>query len=121
MKRILLADDEQVLRMLITDTLEDEGYEIEEAEDGIEAFEKFQTNNYDLVILDNMMPGMTGIEVAEKIRSHTANHDIDILMLSAKNQQSDVDRSTQAGIEFYMSKPFSPMQLIDVVEEILNA
>ncbi|MFC0525469.1 response regulator [Pontibacillus salicampi] len=121
MKRILLADDEEVLRMLIVDTLEEEGYEIVEAEDGYEALEWLRKDTFDLVILDNMMPGKTGIEVARDIQSLPHRDDFDILMLTAKHQQKDIDESKQAGIQYYMGKPFSPMKLMEVVEEILNA
>ncbi|QSS99586.1 response regulator [Pontibacillus sp. ALD_SL1] len=124
MKRILIADDEEVLRMLIVDTLEEEGYELEEAEDGIEAFEKVQENEYDLLILDYMMPGMTGmtgIEVAERIKALNGKERMKIMMLTAKNQQKDVDASKAAGIHYYMAKPFSPLQLIELVEDILDA
>ena len=69
MARILLAEDEDVLRMLVLDTLEDEGYTIDEATDGDEAYQKIMNTEYDLVLLDYMMPGMTGIEVIEKVRS----------------------------------------------------
>ena len=66
MNRILLAEDEEVLRMLIVDTLEDEDYMIDEAADGGEAMELFQNNHYDLVILDYMMPVYTGLELLKK-------------------------------------------------------
>ncbi|MYL34002.1 response regulator [Pontibacillus yanchengensis] len=121
MKKILLADDEEVLRMLIVDTLEDEGYEIVETENGLDALEEIRANDYDLVILDYMMPGLTGIEVAREIQEVPHKQGTKILMLTAKNQQKDVEESQAAGINYYMSKPFSPMQLIDVVEEIVNA
>ena len=121
MKKILIADDEEVLRMLIVDTLEDEGYEIVETENGRDALEEIKTNDYDLVLLDYMMPGLTGIEVAKEVQTLPDKQGTKILMLTAKNQQKDVEESQAAGIHYYMSKPFSPMQLIDVVEEIVNA
>ncbi|MGP4068849.1 response regulator [Halobacillus sp. B29] len=118
-KRILVADDEEVLRMLITDTLEDEGYIITVAEDGREALEILQHDTLDLVILDYMMPGLTGIEVAEKISEGCKNRP-PIVMLTAKTQESDVEISKNAGIQYFMGKPFSPIELIQLVEEILT-
>ncbi|MFP7494805.1 response regulator [Terribacillus saccharophilus] len=120
MAKILVADDEEVLRMLITDTLEDEGYMIENAVDGKDALDKMQTGGYDLVILDNMMPGMTGIEVAQSLSAEWKQKH-PIIMLTAKTQQSDIEETKKAGISYYMAKPFSPAQLILLVEDILDA
>ncbi|QXE02703.1 response regulator transcription factor [Terribacillus sp. DMT04] len=120
MARILVADDEEVLRMLITDTLEDEGHHIDNAVDGRDALQKLQTEVYDLVILDNMMPGMTGVEVAHSL-SEEWKQQYPIIMLTAKTQQSDIEETKKAGIPYYMAKPFSPAQLVLLVEDILDA
>ncbi|WP_077310247.1 response regulator transcription factor [Terribacillus halophilus] len=120
MARILVADDEEVLRMLITDTLEDEGHNIDNAVDGRDVLKKLQTEIYDLVILDNMMPGMTGIEVAHSLTDEWKQQ-YPIIMLTAKTQQSDIEETKKAGIPYYMAKPFSPMQLVLLVEDILDA
>ncbi|MFE8703123.1 response regulator transcription factor [Cytobacillus sp. FJAT-54145] len=118
MKRILLAEDEEILRMLIVDTLDSEEYEVDEAADGQEAIQYFLNNEYDLVILDYMMPTVTGLEVIEKIRE--LGSDVKILMLSAKSQQFEQERVMEAGANFFMAKPFSPLQLFEKVEEILD-
>lgn len=120
MQKVLVVDDEEVLRMLITDTLEDiEGVEISSAENGIEALEKLLAGTFDLVLLDYMMPGMTGVEVLsqldEKIKSATP-----ILMLTAKAQEVDRNRAIEAGARYFMPKPFSPMELLQIVEGILS-
>lgn len=115
-KRILVVDDEDILRMLLVDTLEYEGYVVEEAEDGLEAYEKIIANPYDLIILDYMMPELTGMEVLEKIKP--LEIDIHIIMLTAKAQQSDKELAHQNGAEFFMPKPFSPMDLLVLVEDI---
>ncbi len=120
MKRILLAEDEEVLRMLVVDTLEDEDYRIDEAADGGEAMELFQNHPYDLVILDYMMPIFTGLEVIEKIRNTETEGHTKILMLSAKNQSYEQEQILQTGADYFMAKPFSPMKLLELVEEILN-
>ncbi|MDQ0243588.1 CheY-like chemotaxis protein [Bacillus fengqiuensis] len=120
MKRLLLAEDEEVLRMLVVDTLEDEGYEIDEACDGEEAYELIGQNDYDLVIIDYMMPRMTGLEVIEKVRQHPERKDTKILMLSAKSQKVDQDRVLLAGADHFISKPFSPLYLVEKIGEILG-
>ncbi|ASI34700.1 MULTISPECIES: response regulator [Exiguobacterium] len=120
MARILLAEDEDVLRMLVLDTLEDEGYTIDEATDGDEAYQKIMSQHYDLVLLDYMMPGMTGIEVIEKVRRHPDKQQLKIMMLTAKSQQSDRERAEEIGANYFFSKPFSPLELIDVVGGILS-
>ena len=120
MKRILLAEDEEVLRMLVVDTLEDEDYIVDEAADGGEAMELFQNQSYDLVILDYMMPIFTGLEVIEKIRKTETEGHTKILMLSAKNQSYEQEQILQTGADYFMAKPFSPMKLLELVEDILN-
>ncbi|MBE4908935.1 response regulator [Bacillus luteolus] len=120
MAKLLLAEDEEVLRMLIVDTLEDEGYEIDEACDGQEAYEFICEKEYDLIILDFMMPVMTGLEVIEKIRVIPSKQDVKVMMLSAKNQQSDQEQVLNAGANYFISKPFSPLELVKRVEEILS-
>ncbi|KEO81411.1 response regulator transcription factor [Tumebacillus flagellatus] len=119
--RLLLAEDEDVLRMLVVDSLEDCGYEIDEAVDGIEAFEKILANEYDLVLLDYMMPGMTGLEVVEKTRAlNGSKSEFKIMMLTAKSQKSDQDLARKTGVDYFLAKPFSPMELVNLVEEILG-
>ncbi|MBY0123257.1 response regulator [Bacillus sp. S/N-304-OC-R1] len=120
MNKILFAEDEEILRMLVVDTLEDEGYEIDEAADGQEALDLFNQHTYDLVIIDYMMPVFTGLEVIEKIRSSSRNQDVKILMLSAKSQQFEQDRVLAAGADYFMAKPFSPLNLLKKVGEILD-
>ncbi len=116
MKRILVADDEDILRILITDTLEDD-FEIEEAEDGKEALQKIRENEYDLIILDYMMPYLTGLEVLEEVRKDQNN--TLVLMLTAKAQDADREQAISKGANYFMSKPFSPMELLELVEKIV--
>ncbi|MBU9711158.1 response regulator transcription factor [Evansella tamaricis] len=120
MKKILIVDDEEVLRMLIADTLEDLGFSIEEAEDGEEAWEVIQKNSYDLIILDYMMPGMTGVEVLKKLKESTVKKDIPVLMLTARSQQKDKEELLAVGADYFMEKPFRPMKLQELVEEIFH-
>ena len=119
MKKILVVDDEEILRMLICDTLEDLGFEIDEAEDGADALQKINAQAYDLIILDYMMPNLTGVEVIEQLPVDIINN-TPILMLTAKAQEADRQIVLDKGAKYFMSKPFSPVELMGLVEEILN-
>ena len=120
MQKIMVVDDEEVLRMLIEDTLEDlENVEIHTAENGLEALTKLSTDPYDLVILDYMMPEMTGIEVLQQLDEEKKKTTA-ILMLTAKAQDVDRIRAVEAGARYFMPKPFSPMELLQIVEGILR-
>ncbi|MCT6925710.1 MULTISPECIES: response regulator [Bacillales] len=120
MAKILVVDDEEILRMLIRDTLEDMGYEIDEAEDGPSALQKLEEASYDVMLLDYMMPNLTGIEVIDNLPSNVREQLI-IIMLTAKSQEADKQRVFEKGVDYFMSKPFSPMKLAELVEEALNA
>lgn len=120
MKQLLLAEDEEVLRMLIVDTLEDEGYHIDEASDGVEALALLKKKNYDLVLIDYMMPGLTGLEVIQKIREIPEKKQVKMMMLTAKSQQKDENQALNAGADFFLAKPFSPLKLVEIIGDILN-
>ncbi len=119
MARILVVDDEEILRMLIRETLEDLEFDIDEAEDGEEALKKLKESTYDLMILDYMMPNLTGIEVIELLPQEIKKS-MPILMLTAKSQESDRQKVFDLGADYFMSKPFSPIKLMNLVEDILN-
>ncbi|PRX72053.1 response regulator receiver domain-containing protein [Cohnella sp. SGD-V74] len=119
--KLLVAEDESALRMLLADTLEDEGYEVDLACDGEEALERIAEGSYDLVVLDNMMPKYTGYEVIEKARQLPDGKHLKILMLTAKSQQAERDRVLLAGANDFMSKPFSPLALVQKIGEMLDA
>lgn len=117
-KKILVVDDEEILRMLITETLEFEGYQIVEAKDGQVGYEKMINEDFDLIILDYMMPHMTGMDVLEK--AYPLELNIPIIMLTAKSQQADRDLAHKHGASYFMAKPFSPAELVRLVQNILQ-
>ncbi|WP_339257528.1 response regulator [Paenibacillus sp. FSL P2-0136] len=120
MQKVLIVDDEEVLRMLIEDTLEDlENVETHTAENGGEALARLAAEPYDLVILDYMMPVMTGIEVLCELDGELKSQ-TPIMMLTAKAQEMDRNRAREAGARYFMPKPFSPMELLQLVEDILS-
>jgi len=118
--KLLLAEDEAVLRMLICDTLEDDGHEIDVACDGEEALDKIRRSEYDLVILDYMMPKYSGLDVIRQVRQWPERKNVKILMLSAKSQNADRERTSAAGANDFMSKPFSPLELSRKIGEMLH-
>ncbi|MDQ1147274.1 DNA-binding response OmpR family regulator [Bacillus sp. SORGH_AS 510] len=120
MKRILLAEDEEILRMLIVDTFEEMNYVVDEAEDGQEALDYIEKHTYDLIIIDYMMPYLTGLEVIQIAKPMIEQSKTKILMLSAKSQEYEQNRVLGAGADFYMTKPFIPSQLLQMVEGIFN-
>lgn len=121
MAKILLAEDESVLRMLITDTLEDEGHDVVEAGNGKEAVEIWEKRGpFDLVILDYMMPVYTGLEVLTRLKEMELKHFPPVLILTAKSQESVRKEVLASGASGFMSKPFSPMELAERVEALLN-
>lgn len=120
MKTILLADDEPNIRLLVHTTLDDPSYCIIEVEDGLAALELARSQKPDLLILDWLMPGKNGIEVASELRNDARTSDIPIIMLTCKGQPTDIKRGRAAGVNTYLIKPFSPMELLDHVQEALG-
>jgi CheY-like chemotaxis protein len=120
MKTILVADDEEDLRALLLMTLEDPAYRLVEASDGESALELIHTEHPEIVILDWMMPKKNGIEVARSMQDHPKLKHIPIIMLTAKDQPCDQQQGQEAGVCAYFGKPFSPLQLLDMVQRLIG-
>ena len=120
MRKLLIADDEDGIRSLVRMTLESDAYEILEAADGTEALELARAHRPDLLLLDVMMPGVTGLEVCRTLKSDPATAGITIVMLTARAQDSDREAGRAAGAESYFTKPFSPVALLRKVDEIFS-
>lgn len=116
-QRLLLVDDEDRIRRLLKMYLEKEGYTIEEAADGHEAIEKALHINYDLIILDLMMPGIDGIEVCKQIREKKTTP---IIMLTAKGEEVNRVQGFEVGTDDYIVKPFSPREVVLRVKALLR-
>lgn len=120
MKTILIADDEEHLRLLVRKTLESENYRILEASDGRRALELARKERPDLVILDWMMPESPGIEVLKALREDPDTTATPVVMLSARSQRVDRNQAVLLGIRGYLVKPFSPLELMQLVERVLE-
>jgi two-component system phosphate regulon response regulator PhoB len=122
MKKILIVDDQLEVRELVQVTLEIGDYQILAAENGQQALEVAQAEHPDIILLDIMMPGsnVDGLEVCRRIKNDPVMNGTTIVMLSAKGQESDIEAGRQAGADDYFTKPFSPIALIEKVEEVMN-
>ena len=118
MKRILIAEDEDAIRDFVIINLKRAGYEVVGVPDGEQALQVFEQSegDFDVVVLDIMMPGIDGCGGCEKIRA--ANNSIGIIMLSAKSQEMDKVRGLMMGADDYITKPFSPSELVARVDAI---
>ncbi len=116
-KTILVVDDEARMRRFIRMNLELEGYQVSEAENGLQAVEKVREELPDLVLLDVMMPEMDGFEALETIRQ-TSN--VPVIMLTIKSEENDKVRGLTGGADDYVTKPFSPRELTSRIEAILR-
>jgi two-component system phosphate regulon response regulator PhoB len=118
--RILVAEDEPDIRQLIVVSLRRAGHTVEQAEDGDAAVAQAQADPPDLIIVDVMMPGLNGHEVAQCLTGDPRTAQVPILMLSAKGQARDVDEGLASGARAYVVKPFSPRELVARVKEMLE-
>lgn len=118
--KILVVDDEPPIVRLMEFILARQGHEMLVAVNGEEALEKVRAHHPDLVLLDIMMPRIDGYEVARTLRADPAYHFLPIIMLSAKAQEEDIARGMEVGVNEYITKPFSPEQLVHVVGDYLG-
>ena len=121
--KILFADDHIHIRVILEQTLEgfeDAGVELLSAGDGTEAWNIIQAERPDLVILDVMMPGLSGYEVCQRLKSDPDFSHAYVIMLTAKGQAIDHERSVEVGANEYITKPFSPKRLVKRVAKILD-
>jgi DNA-binding response OmpR family regulator len=120
MAKVLIADDQPTMRQLVRLTLESGHFEILEAPDGDAALEIARAERPDLLFLDWTMPGMAGVEVCRALRDDPATADIRIVMLTARSQDSDRALAEEMGADDYITKPCSPIQLLEKVRDVLG-
>ncbi|WP_195282397.1 response regulator transcription factor [Harryflintia acetispora] len=117
MPKLMIADDDLHLRKLVRTYAELEGYQCEEAENGFEALEKLRDGSYDLMILDIMMPGMDGFETLADFRNWSQ---APVILLTARDEEYDKLFGFNLGADDYLSKPFSPKELMARVKAVLK-
>ncbi|MBC2778134.1 response regulator transcription factor [Parasphingopyxis marina] len=120
MAKILVADDDDLLGELVRFKLDQGGHQVETAEDGETALKKAREGGFDLVVLDAMMPVMSGFAVLEALRAEAATSALPIVMLTSRRAQEDVVNALKAGANDYVTKPFIPDELVARVDAILQ-
>lgn len=117
MYRLCIVDDEEKIRALIKKYALFEGYEVKEAENGMQAIEMCQREDFDLVVMDIMMPELDGFSACKKIREFS---EVPVIMLSARGEEYDKIHGFEIGVDDYMVKPFSPKELMMRVQAVLK-
>jgi len=121
MKKILIVDDHEEIRKLVELTLRVEDYQILQAKNGEDAIKIVKVEKPDLIIMDVVMPGeIDGIEATRILKNDPETKACTIIMLSSKGEEEDVKRGMDVGADDYFTKPFSPLELIRKVEEVLG-
>ncbi len=115
--RVLVVDDEEKIRNVIKEYAEFEGYEIDEASDGMEAIAKCKAGNYDIIIMDVMMPKLDGFSSIKEIKKIK---NIPVIMLSARGEEYDKLFGFEIGVDDYVVKPFSPKELMARINAVLT-
>ncbi|GAA3135502.1 hypothetical protein GCM10010466_27910 [Planomonospora alba] len=119
MARVLTVEDDTDIQFVISFALKKAGHEVRMANDGLAAMDALAERLPDVVILDWMMPGLSGPEVCRRLREMPGGQNVAVLMLSAKSEQADVTQAFEAGVDDYMTKPFSPKDLATRVQDLL--
>ena len=121
MKKILIVDDQIEVRELVEVTFRIGEYEILKAKNGEEALAIAKAEKPDLILMDIMMPGgIDGLEVTRRLKDDPSSKECKIIMLTAKGQETDKEKGFKAGADDYFTKPFSPLELMQKVEEVLD-
>ena len=118
--KLLIIEDEPDLRELLSFTLSREGYDVMEAETAETALQMLDSTLPDLAIVDWMLPGMDGIELVKRLRRDDVTEDLPIIMLTARGEEPDKLKSFDVGIDDYITKPFSPRELLARIKALLK-
>ncbi len=117
---ILIADDEEDIKMILAMYLENNGFEVITAFDGLSAVEQAKENKPDAILMDIMMPIIDGIEVTKQLKNLAETKDIPVVMLSAAAQSDKMEKAMKAGASDYISKPFEPDEVMQILNRVLK-
>ena len=119
-KKVLIVDDEEVIRKTLRVHLGKMGYELQEAMDGVEAMDKLRNGSFDLLICDILMPKKDGWEVLKEVRSDPKTKELPVILLTAKNADESMFKGYDLGANYYITKPFTKVQLLYGVKMMLG-
>jgi DNA-binding response OmpR family regulator len=120
-KKVLIIEDYPATSKMIAEILEMEGYQAVIAADGLVGVEKAKSEKPDLILLDIMLPGIDGLEVCSRLRANDQTKNIPVIMVSVKASAEDVKTGLDKGANGYVSKPFDPFKLLEVVKKHLGS
>ena len=118
--RVLVVEDEEDIRALVRYNLEQEGFGVDDASDGAQGYEAIRRRAPDAVVLDLMLPGMSGLELCQRLRAEAATQRLPIVMLTAKSSEVDRILGLEMGADDYVVKPFSPRELVARIRAVLR-
>ncbi|HEY1915323.1 MAG TPA: response regulator [Streptosporangiaceae bacterium] len=121
MGRVLVVDDDEVIRQLIAVNLQLEGFDVETAVDGQDCLDKVITIDPDVITLDVMMPRLDGWVTAMELRKNPDTSHVKVVLITARAQDDDRQRGHQIGVDAYLTKPFDPAEMIRIVRELAGA
>jgi DNA-binding response OmpR family regulator len=119
-KRILVVDDDPNMLLLIDFNLSARGHDVEKVTDGPTGLRRALEGGFDLVILDVMLPGLSGFRIAQSLREDPRGRDVPILLVTARSRTEDFERASLVAATDYITKPFDPIALVDQVDRILG-
>ena len=111
-RKVLIVDDEEVVRKFLRIHLSKSGYEVKEAADGEQAIEELEKDNFDLLICDILMPKKGGWEVIKEVRTNSKTKHLPVIVLKAKNEETDMFKGYDLGANYYITKPFTKAELL---------
>jgi DNA-binding response OmpR family regulator len=119
-QHVLAVDDEAGIRRLVQLNLQRAGYRVSTANDGIEGLAIVAEDRPDLIVLDVTMPHLDGFEMLRRLKAEEETAGIKVILLTARAQDADVHEGKRSGADMYLTKPFSPLQLIEAVREVFR-
>ena len=119
-KSILVVDDEASIAFALEHLMKAEGYDVTVARDGDMAISEATARHPDLILLDISLPGRDGYDVCQTLRAEPRNHDVKIVMMSARSRDIEIEKGLAVGADAYLTKPFSMFSIVETVQNILD-